>query len=299
MESTGAEYEVIFVDDGSNDGTAAQITALRTHHPEARLIRLSRNFGKEAALTAGLEHASGDAIIPMDCDLQDPPEAIAEMIVKWREGFKVVLAVRRSRNTDGWFKRKSAAMFHALIQRISHVDIPANVGDFRLMDRAVVQAILRFPERIRFMKGIMAAAGFSTAIVEYDRPARSAGQTSFNAWRLWNFALDGITGFTTLPVRIWSYLGAAVAVFAMCYAAWTIFKTWYWGVVTPGYATLLTVTLLVGAAILIGIGIQGEYIARIVAETKHRPLYIVESTEGFENAEIRQIWPSNKAGSQT
>jgi glycosyltransferase involved in cell wall biosynthesis len=298
MESTGMSYEVIFVDDGSSDDTAAHVTTLCPQYPEARLIRLSRNFGKEAALTAGLQYAAGEAVIPMDCDLQDPPEAIVEMLAKWQEGFKVVLAVRRSRNADGWFKRKSAALFHALIRRISHVDIPANAGDFRLMDRAVVQAILRFPERNRFMKGIMAAAGFSTAVIEYDRPARKAGQTSFSAWKLWNFALDGITSFTTLPLRIWSYLGAGIAIFAIFYAAWTIFRTIYFGVVTPGHATLLTVILLLGAAILIGIGIQGEYIARLVAETKQRPLYIVESTQGFEDAEIRQVWPQNKAGNQ-
>jgi glycosyltransferase involved in cell wall biosynthesis len=294
------KYEVIFVDDGSTDDTAARIADLRARHSEVRLIRFSRNFGKEAALTAGLHHASGEAVIPMDCDLQDPPEAVPEMIAKWREGYKVVLAVRRSRELDGWFKRTSARLFHALIRRISHVDIPVNAGDFRLMDRAVVQAILRFPERNRFMKGIMAAAGFPTTIVEYDRPARSDGQTCFSAWKLWNFALDGITSFTTLPLRIWSYIGAGIALFAVFYAAWTIFRTLYWGVVTPGHATLLTVILLLGAVILIGIGIQGEYIARIVAETKQRPLYIVESTEGFGETEIRQIRLQNKAtGSQT
>jgi len=278
-----AEFEILFVDDGSTDETAACIKKICRIHPEVRLVCLSRNFGKEAALTAGLDHATGDVIIPMDCDMQDPPELIPQLIAKWREGYKVVLAVRRTRDEDGWLKRKTASLFFALLRRISHIDIPENVGDFRLMDREVVQAIRKFQERARFMKGVMAAAGFSTTTIEYDRPSRHSGKTSFSFWKLWNFALDGITGFSTLPLRIWTYIGVLVAGIALSYASWTIFKTWYWGVVTPGYATQLTVTLLLGAAVLIGLGIQGEYIARIVSETKQRPLYIVESKVGFES----------------
>jgi glycosyltransferase involved in cell wall biosynthesis len=251
-------------------------------YPQIRLVELSRNFGKEAALTAGLSYASGDAVIPMDCDLQDPPELIPDMIAKWRAGFQVVHAVRRSRKTDTWFKRASARAFYRLLDDITDISIPSNCGDYRLLDRAVVHAILSFPERNRFMKGIMAAAGFKASQVEYDRPERAAGDTKFNFWKLWNFALDGITGFSTVPLRVWTYIGALVAMFSFCYAGWIIFKTLIWGIVTPGWATLTSVILFLGGMQLIGIGVLGEYIGRIVAETKRRPLFLVSALHGFD-----------------
>jgi glycosyltransferase involved in cell wall biosynthesis len=280
MISIGEPFEIVFVDDGSTDRTAKYILSRIEDSSFIRLIRLSRNFGKEAALTAGLQYATGDAVIPIDCDLQDPPELITDMVRLWKEGNQVVLACRRSRNTDSMFKRTTAVSFYKLIERISHVKIPPNCGDFRLMDRQVVNAVLSFPERSRFMKGIFAAAGYETAILEYDRPARESGSSSFNVWKLWNFALDGITSFTTLPLRIWTYLGAIIALFAICYAGWIVFHTLYWGVETPGYASLLTIGLFLASAILIGMGIQGEYIARLITETKQRPIYIVASTHG-------------------
>lgn len=199
LENTGLSYEMVFVDDGSRDATVATLAAFSSMYPQIRLVELSRNFGKEAAMTAGLTYASGDAIIPMDCDLQDPPELIPLMIEKWQAGFKVVHAVRRSRATDTWAKRATAKAFYRMMEDITDVKIPSNCGDYRLMDRAVVNAILSFPERNRFMKGIMAAAGFKAAQVEYDRPERSASETKFNFWKLWNFALDGITSFSTVP----------------------------------------------------------------------------------------------------
>ena len=241
MENTGYDYEIVFVDDGSSDRTASIIDGLSRHYPCIRLIKLSRNFGKEAALTAGLTYASGDAVIPMDCDLQDPPELIPEMIDLWEEGFKVVHAVRRNRTSDSWMKRETAKSFYSVMSMITDVYIPRNCGDYRLMDRAVVKAILSFPERNRFMKGIMAAAGFRSATIEYDRPERTAGVTKFNFWKLWNFALDGITSFSTVPLRVWTYIGAMIAVCSFAYAGWIIFKTMYWGTVTPGFATLMSV----------------------------------------------------------
>ena len=282
LDATGLDYEIVFVDDGSKDATVKTIVGFSSLYPAIRLVELSRNFGKESAMTAGFTYASGDAIIPMDCDLQDPPELIPEMIEKWENGAKVVHAVRRSRSTDTWAKRATAKAFYGLMEDITDVKIPSNCGDFRLMDRAVVHAILSFPERNRFMKGIMAAAGFKAEQVEYDRPERSAGTTKFNFWKLWNFALDGITGFSTVPLRVWTYIGAMVAMFSFAYAGCIVLKTAIWGVVTPGFATLTSVILFLGGVQLIGIGVLGEYIGRIVAETKRRPLFLVGQLHGFD-----------------
>ena len=292
MRGTGYDFEMVFVDDGSSDRTASLLSALARYNEYVRFIKLSRNFGKEAALTAGLSYATGGAIIPMDCDLQDPPELIPRMIAKWEEGYKVVHARRRSRLSDSWLKRTSAKSFYGLMSSITEVSIPRNCGDYRLMDRIVVEAILSFRERNRFMKGIMAAAGFEAATLEYDRPERSAGDTKFNLWNLWNFALDGITSFSTVPLRVWTYLGAMIALCAFVYAGWIVFKTLYWGTVTPGFATLMSVVLFLGGVQLIGIGVLGEYIGRLVAETKQRPLYIVESTQGYGN-DLDGIRPFN------
>jgi len=285
LAATGIDYEMIFVDDGSRDDTVDVLLTMRERFPKIRLVQLSRNFGKEAALTAGLSYASGDAVIPMDCDLQDPPGLIPAMIAKWQAGAEVVLAARRDRSADTWVKRVTAKTFYRVMRKITHIPIPDNCGDYRLMDRKVVNALLSFPERNRFMKGLMAACGFRTEIIEYDRPERSAGQTKFNFWKLWNFALDGITSFSTFPLRIWTYMGSVVAAIAFVYAAWIITKTLIWGVVTPGFATLITVVLFLGGIQLIGIGILGEYIGRIMAETKRRPVFIVGALHGFpENA---------------
>ena len=277
METTGYPYELVFVDDGSRDQTAAILSALSETHSGIRFVKLSRNFGKEAALTAGLNYAQGDAIIPMDCDLQDPPELIPAMIAEWENGFKVVHAVRRNRTTDSWLKRETAKSFYQIMAHITDVSIPHNCGDFRLMDKVVVEAILSFPERNRFMKGIMAAAGFRSTTVEYDRPLRAAGLTKFNFWKLWNLALDGVTAFSTVPLRVWTYIGALIAISSFGYAGWIVFKTLYWGTITPGFATLMSVVLFLGGVQLIGIGVLGEYLGRVVAETKQRPLFIVES----------------------
>lgn len=295
MDATGLDYEMVFVDDGSRDATVPTLIGFSHQFPQIRLVELSRNFGKEAAMTAGFTYASGDAIIPMDADLQDPPELIPEMIAKWQEGYKVVHAVRRSRETDSWAKRNTAKAFYRLMEDITDVKIPSNCGDYRLMDRAVVNAILSFPERNRFMKGIMAAAGFKAAQVEYDRPERAAGETKFNFWKLWNFALDGITGFSTVPLRVWTYIGAIVAFWSFAFAGWIVAKTVVWGVVTPGYATVTSVVLFLGGVQLIGIGVLGEYIGRIVAETKRRPLFLVGSLYGFDSRTGAPVVPIEHA----
>ncbi|MGR9072606.1 MAG: glycosyltransferase family 2 protein [Gammaproteobacteria bacterium] len=269
--------EIVCVNDGSSDRTLQRLVEAKAAHPEIRIINLSRNFGKEAALTAGLDFSTGDAVVPLDADLQDPPELIIDMVAKWREGYDVVLARRADRKSDAFAKRLSAELFYKLHNRISHTRIPENVGDFRLMSRRVVESVKCIGETQRFMKGIFAWVGYSTATLEYVRQERVAGRSKFSFWRLWNFALDGITGFSTAPLRVWLYLGLVISLFAFMYGGFIIFKTLFFGIEVPGYASILTSILFFGGVQLISIGILGEYIGRLYLEAKARPVYIVES----------------------
>lgn len=275
-----AEFEFICVNDGSRDRTLTRLLELVERDPRVRVVDLSRNFGKEAALTAGLDEATGDAVIPIDADLQDPPELIPKLIAEWRQGYEVVLAKRIDRQADSMLKRKTAEVFYRFHNRISDTVIPENVGDFRLMDRRVVDALKAMPERRRFMKGLFAWVGFRTTVVEYVRAERSAGQTKFTGWKLWNFALEGITSFSTIPLRMWTYLGVTIALSAFAYGSWIVVRTLIFGRDLPGYASLLTVTLFIGGVQLVGIGVVGEYIGRIYLETKQRPVYIVRQRFG-------------------
>ncbi|MBU3549912.1 glycosyltransferase family 2 protein [Polynucleobacter sp. MWH-Berg-3C6] len=268
-------FEVICVNDGSTDLTLMKLMEQSKIHKQLVIIDLSRNFGKEAALTAALDYASGSAVIPIDVDLQDPPELIPKMIEVWCGGAEVVLARRRDRRSDTWAKRSSALMFYRIHNMLSESPIPENVGDFRLMDRKVVEAIKDLPESRRFMKGIFAWVGFKTEIIEYTRDERVAGESKFNGWRLWNFALEGITSFSTAPLRVWLYLGIIVASISMSYALIIAFKTIIFGIKVPGYASLIVSTLFLGGIQLVGIGVLGEYIGRIYLESKRRPKYIV------------------------
>ena len=283
LQTVTPSYEIICVNDGSRDLTLARLRQAAERDERIKVVNLSRNFGKEIALSAGLDHAAGDAVIPIDADLQDPPEVIPLMVAKWRAGAKLVLAKRRDRSSDGWLKRLTANGAYWLFSKLTHPQIPQNVGDFRLMDRDVVDAIKRLPERSRFMKGLFAWIGYEAETVEYDREARSAGETKWNYWKLWNFALDGITSFSSLPLRVWSYLGFGVSVFAMAYLGFTITKTMIFGLDVPGYASLLSVILFFNGVLLVGIGVIGEYLARIFTEVKARPLYIVSETIGIED----------------
>lgn len=285
LQTVTPSYEIICVNDGSRDLTLARLRAAAEEDPRIKVVNLSRNFGKEIALSAGLDHAEGDAVIPIDADLQDPPEVIPLMVAKWRAGAKLVLAKRRDRSSDSWLKRLTAGGAYWLFSKLTHPRIPQNVGDFRLMDRVVVDAIKRLPERSRFMKGLFAWIGYEAETVEYDREARSAGETKWNYWKLWNFALDGITSFSSLPLRIWSYLGFGVSLLAMAYLGWTLLKTLVFGIDVPGYTSLLCVMLFFNGISLIGIGVLGEYLARIFTEVKARPLYIVSETIGLEATE--------------
>ena len=270
-------YEVIFVNDGSQDNTLDALLALQAQKPFLRVVNFSRNFGKEAALAAGVQYARGDAIIVIDVDLEEPPELIPQMIAKWREGYDVVYGRRVARKSDSAMKRLTAGGFYASFNQMADFRIPEDVGDFRLMDRTVVDAINALPERVRFMKGLFAWVGYKTYAIEFERRERQAGLTKFNYWRLWNFALDGITSFTTLPLRVWSYFGLFVAAMAFFYAAYIIVRTLVFGVDVPGYASLITIVLFLGGIQLVSLGVLGEYLGRVYIEVKHRPLFIVEN----------------------
>lgn len=273
-------WEILFVDDGSRDGTLAAIMAQHRVDPRIRCISLSRNFGKEAALSAGLDHAAGQVVIPLDVDLQDPPEVIGTMVKRWREGNDVVFGVRRNRETDSLPKRLTADLYYRAHNYLSADKIPEHAGDFRLLDRKVVDVIRMMPERNRFMKGLFAWAGFRQAAVEYDREPRHVGRTKFNYWKLWTLALDGITSGSTLPLRVWSYLGAVVAALGLVYAGYVAVRTLIFGADVPGYPSLMVAILFFGGVQLISLGVLGEYVGRILVETKHRPIYIVRETIG-------------------
>lgn len=275
-------FEVIFVDDGSTDATLSCIASLNKKDPRIKAIEFSRNFGKEHALAAGLLAASGDAAIPMDVDLQDPPELVHAFLQKWEEGYDTVIGVRRKRTTDTWCKRKSASLFYRFFNKLCGDHLVDNAGDFRLLDRKCIDALNALPERVRFTKGMYAWIGFKQALVDYERPSRARGTSKWNGWKLWNFALDGITSFSSLPLRVWSYLGGCVALIGFGYAIWFVLRTLIWGIDVPGYASLMVVTLCLGGLILFSLGVIGEYLGRVFEEIKARPLYVVRSRIGFE-----------------
>jgi glycosyltransferase involved in cell wall biosynthesis len=278
LEEVGLNYELIFVNDGSEDRTFDRAIELAQADPRLRVLNLSRNFGKEIAITAGIDQAVGDVVVPMDVDLQDPPELIPRFIERWREGYDVVYGVRTCRKHDTLAKRASAVWFYRLFNRLSDLHIPENAGDFRLIDRRVADVLRRLPERNRFMKGLFSWVGFRSVGVPYERPARSNGRTKWNHWRLWNFALDGLLSFSTLPLRVWTYVGSVVAALSFAYGSFIVIRTLVLGVDLPGYASLLTTVLFLGGVQLLSIGVIGEYLGRLFIEVKGRPLYIVEST---------------------
>jgi glycosyltransferase involved in cell wall biosynthesis len=274
------DFEVVCIDDGSRDDTLEKLISIAEKDPRFHIIELSRNFGKEAALTAGVDAATGDAVIPIDADLQDPPELILEMIKEWSKGAEVVLARRVDRSSDSFLKRKTAEFFYRFHNSLSTIQIPENVGDFRLMDRVVVDALKQLPEQHRFMKGLFAWVGFKTITLDYARPPRVAGITKFSGWKLWNFALEGLTSFSAAPLKFWSYMGGVGAFATFIYALFIISRTLILGVDIPGYASLLVAVLFFGSLQLISVGMLGEYIGRIYMETKRRPLYLIRKRYG-------------------
>ena len=285
MQRDRLRFEIVFVNDGSRDDTLARLLDRGARDGRLRVVNLSRNFGKEAALTAGIDHAQGDVIVPMDIDLQDPPELIEPFMARWREGYDVVYGVRTQRAWDTAAKRLSANWFYRIFNSLSPVRIPENVGDFRLVDRRAAQVLRQLPERNRFMKGLFAWVGFNAIGVPYERPQRAAGSSKFNLWRLWNFALDGVVSFSTAPLRAWFYVGVVIAAVAILYALFIVTRVLLFGVDTPGYASLLIVVLLMGAIQLLSLGIIGEYLGRLFLEVKSRPIYVVENI--YEDGDIR------------
>ena len=274
-------FEIVFVDDGSRDATAAVIRAMCRIDQRIKLVSLSRNFGKEAALSAGLKAASGDAVIPMDVDLQDPPELLRPMIELWRSGAQIVNAKRSDRSQDTFFKRATSQLFYKTINALADHPIAEDVGDFRLLDRAAVAVLNEMTERCRFNKGLFSWIGFRTETIEYARPARIAGATKWRISKLLALALDGITSSTTFPLRVWTIIGAVIAIMAFAYAAFLIAHTLISGVDTPGYASLMVAVLFLGGLNLFSLGLMGEYIGRIAVQVRGRPLYVVAETVGF------------------
>ena len=277
MRDVADTWEVVFVNDGSRDTTLRILQDLRRVDPHVAIVNLSRNFGKEIAVTAGLDHARGDAVIVIDADLQDPPELIPELIAAWRRGFDTVYAQRRRREGESWLKKATAHAFYRLMRRMGSLDMPPDAGDFRLISRRVVAALCQVREHHRFMKGLFSWVGFPSTRVLYDRAPRHAGRTKWNYWKLWNFALEGITSFTVMPLKFGTYMGLLIAFLAGMYLAQLLVRTVVFGNPVAGYPSLLAVLLFMGGAQFVMLGIIGEYLGRIFNETKRRPLYFVEA----------------------
>lgn len=280
LDNLGVDYEILFIDDGSTDRTARLIETLTKTNPRVRGIVFSRNFGKEAALTAGIDYALGQAVIPMDVDLQDPPELLGQMIDAWRDGADVVLAKRSDRSSDTLFKRSTANIFYTLHNSIADIRIPHNVGDFRLMDRKVVDALKQLPERQRFMKGIFTWVGYETVVVEYKRPPRAAGETRLPLLKLINLAIEGFTSFSTVPLKLFTILGFLGTLLTMLYTIFVILRVLFVGTDVPGYPSLFVAVCFFGSINLLGLGVLGEYLGRIYMEVKQRPTYLVRNEIG-------------------
>jgi glycosyltransferase involved in cell wall biosynthesis len=282
LDRVGLSHEIICIDDGSTDESLARLLELRARVPAIKVLSLSRNFGKDVALSAGLDHAAGAAVIPIDSDLQDPPELIEDMVAKWREGFDIVYATRVSRAGESITRRATAKYFYRFLDRITDIPIPHDTGDFRLLDRRVVDVLVRLPERTRFMKGLFAWVGFRQTSLIFERPQRHSGETNWSYWRLWNFALDAVTSFSSLPLKIWSYLGLVISIFAFLYALFLASLKIFRGIDVPGYASLMVAVLFFGGVQLITLGIIGEYLSRVYNEVKGRPLYLVRESWGLD-----------------
>jgi glycosyltransferase involved in cell wall biosynthesis len=275
LDGLALPTRVLYVDDGSRDDTWAVLLGIADTDARVSLLRLSRNFGKESALTAGLDLVTEGAALVLDADGQDPPELIPEFVARWRAGGDVIYGTRLAREGEGWLKRASASMFYRVMNHLSRTPIPRDTGDFRLLSRRALDALAQLRERGRFMKGLFAWVGYRQSALPYRREPRLAGRSKFNYWKLWNFALDGITGFSTVPLRSATYLGVLTALVAFGFGLWTIVKTLFWGEAVRGYPTLMTVVLFLGGVQLIALGVIGEYLGRLYDESKQRPLYLV------------------------
>lgn len=275
--------EIIFINDGSVDGTELILEKISSSDPNVTVLNFTRNFGKEAALVAGLEHARGEAVIPIDVDLQDPIEVVPELVQKWLDGYDIVLAKRVDRSSDSFLKRGTADMFYRVHNSISKPAIEPNVGDFRLLSRKTVNSTLLLKETNLFMKGVLSWVGGKTAIVEYSRAPRVAGNSKFNGWKLWNLAIEGMTSFSTVPLRVWTYVGLLVATFSLVFSVWTAIQTILFGNPVGGYTSIIVSILFLGGVQLIGIGVLGEYIGRIYAEVQKRPRYVLKDSNNIND----------------
>jgi polyisoprenyl-phosphate glycosyltransferase len=282
MESLGEPYEVIFVNDGSRDVSPFLIRELQAKDERVKLISFSRNFGHQTAITAGLDHSVGQAVVVMDADLQDPPEVIPRMVEKWREGHEVVFAMRERRSGEGLFKRATAAVFYRLLRQLTATEIPLDAGDFRLMSRRAVEALKVVRERNRFMRGLAAWIGFRQTSITFVRDVRYAGKTKYPLRKMMRFALNGLTSFTIVPLQLSTYLGFAVSLISLFYMVYVIGRKLFTDQFVPGWASVIVAVLFLGGIQLISLGILGEYIGRIYEEVKQRPLYVIEESVGFE-----------------
>jgi polyisoprenyl-phosphate glycosyltransferase len=281
LESLELDYEILFIDDGSVDNSLPILALLAQKVKQVKVISLSRNFGKEAALTAGMDHAEGDAVIPIDVDLQDPVDLIPQMVNKWINGAEVVIARREDRTADTLYRRTTARLFYKLMSLLSATPIPRDVGDYRLMDRVVVDAVAQLGERNRFMKGLFSWPGYNTEEIRYTRPQRNLGLSKWRSWRLFNYALDGIFSFSTAPLRMWTYIGLLISMLSMTYLIFIVVKTMMYGVDLPGYASIVSIILFFSGINLIGLGILGEYLGRVFMEVKQRPIYLISKKIGL------------------
>ncbi len=287
LKPLNLSYEILFIDDGSKDDSLEKLLEIRGRDSNVKVVQFSRNFGKEIAVSAGLDLAEGKAAIPIDADLQDPPELIPSLIEKWKEGYDVVYAKRTKRMGESWLKRWTASLFYRLIAKMTNIDIPEDAGDYRLLSRAAVEQLKRLRERHRFMKGLFTWVGFKQTAVFFERDPRYSGKTKWNYWKLWNFAIEGITSFSYIPLQAASYLGLLVSVFAFFYGVFIIAFKLLHGIAVPGYASLMAAVLFLGGIQLLTLGILGEYIGRIYDEVKQRPLYVIHKTYGFDNPEVQ------------
>ncbi len=283
LDGLNRSYEVLCVDDGSRDTTLEKLIELHKRDPRIKIVNLARNFGKEMAVTAGLRYATGKAVVPMDADLQDPPELLSEMLDRWDRGAEVVVAVRESRPEDSAFRRFTAAAFYRVFNKIASYELTANAGDFCLLDQRVVRQLNRIREKNRFMKGLFSWVGFRREYAYFNRPKRVSGNTKWNVWKLWNFAIDGITSFSTAPLRVWSYVGTIIAGLAFLYGLFLVLLVLIKGIDVPGYASLMVVILFLGGIQLLSLGVIGEYLGRIYLESKDRPEYVVREIWGLEH----------------
>lgn len=282
LERIGLDWEIIFIDDGSTDGTLALLKGLNAGDHRVKAVSLSRNFGKEIAAAAGLNYAGGDAAVLMDADLQHPPELIEEFVKRWREGYQIVYGRRRDRDADSILHRASARLFYSAFERLSGTVLPEGAGDFRLLDRKAIDAMNRMGERVRFNKGLYAWMGFRSIGVPFTVPPRATGNSRWQPRQLLRFAFDGITSFTTIPLRVWSYLGLVISLFAFGYAIWVLVKTLLFGADVPGYPTLIISVMFFAGVQLISLGVLGEYLGRMYEEVKGRPLFLVAEELGIE-----------------